>query len=130
METVTNILVVESDIDEFDHVNNGAYVSYLEKGRRHWYEEAGLSIVEMKERKVGAVLLKLDVLYKKELRLGDNLKVKTCPQRKGNKSLTFKQEIFNNKDELVTEAIVTCVMFDMEKRRSIKLLHDLAKHFK
>ncbi|WP_044894374.1 acyl-CoA thioesterase [Bacillus alveayuensis] len=129
LETVTEIKVKPEDIDELGHVNNKVYVAYLEKAREHWYSEAGLPFAVMKKRNLGTVVLKLDVFFKKEARLGDILKVKTRPIRLGTKSFVLEQIIFNEANEAITEATITNVMFDTTVRKSTTVADEIARHF-
>ncbi|OLO37027.1 hypothetical protein BTR23_14920 [Alkalihalophilus pseudofirmus] len=127
METITNIEVKPIDIDVLGHVNNSVYVSYLEKGRMDWYEKAGF--IFNVNQTIGTVVIRLDILYLKEVRLGDSLKVITSPIRLGNKSYVMKQNIFNQRDEHVSEATVTSVMFDTVTRKSVKVTNEIARCF-
>ncbi|WP_203555802.1 acyl-CoA thioesterase [Bacillus sp. B15-48] len=129
METTTEIRVTETDVDYLGHVNNSVYVNYLEKGRVHWYTQHGLPIDEMISRNVGTVVLKLEILYAKEARLGETLKVKTTPIKIGTKSFMFQQNIYNEKGEIITEATVTNVMFDLLERKGIVVAPEIRKAF-
>lgn len=129
METVYFLKPKEEDIDELDHVNNGKYVSYLEEARGDWYAQAGISFSEMMKRKLGTVVLKMEILFLKEARLGDSLKIVTRPLKLGNTSFVLKQDIFNQRDEHITEATITSVMFDTQERKSIKVVDEIAEKF-
>ncbi|PWA11114.1 acyl-CoA thioesterase [Pueribacillus theae] len=129
METTTEIIVKEEDIDELEHVNNSVYVTYLEKGRGDWYREAGFSFEEMKKHQYGTVVVKLNITFIKEAKLRDRLKIKTIPIRLGNTSFDHKQEIYNEQGDMITEAFVTNVMFDRKERKSIPVVKELARHF-
>lgn len=130
LETITELRVEEKDIDELGHVNNSVYVTYLEEARGHWYKEAGLSFKEMGKRGLGTVVLKLEILFKKEALLGDLLKIKTSPIRLGNKSFDLEQTIYNQSGDIVSEAIVKSVMFDRNERKSIPVSKEIADQFK
>lgn len=130
METFTEITVKEADIDELEHVNNSVYVSYLQKGREHWYRDAGLSFQEMLARDIGTVVRRLEILYQKELRLGEVIRVRTSPLKLGNTSFTFRQEILNQADEVVSEATVVTVMIDKRIRKSTRVQEEIARHFR
>lgn len=130
METITEITVKKQDIDGLGHVNNKVYVEYLEDGRIDWFNEIGYSYSELWEDHLTTVVLKMEITLLKEAVFGDVLKVKTSPHRLGNTSLDVKQEIYNQKDQMITEAIITCVMFNMKKRNKIPVIPGIAKHFK
>lgn len=130
LKTVTKVPVTENYIDNLGHVNNTVYVAFLGTARKEWYREAGLSLEEKKRRNVGAVVRRLEINFIKESRLGDTLKIITRPFQLGNKSFLLKQDIYNQNDEHLTDAIVTAVMFDTLSRKSIKVIDEIAGYFK
>lgn len=129
METVTTIAIEPNHIDELGHVNNTFYVAYLEQARGDWYERAGISFSQMNERGIGTVLVRLDIQFKKELLLEDRPVVHTIPHRLGNKSFVFRQVMYNQRKEVVAEAAVTNVMFDVKQRKSIPVAEEIRKFF-
>ncbi|MBS4214704.1 MULTISPECIES: acyl-CoA thioesterase [Neobacillus] len=130
METITEIKVEQEAIDELEHVNNSVYVTYLEKARGDWYRDAGISFNEMRKRLVSTVVLKLEILYIQEAKLGEILKVKTSPIRLGNKSFVFQQDIYNQSGKKIVEALVTNVMIDRSVRKSIPVIKEIARFFR
>jgi len=128
-EIVTEIIVKEDHIDPIGHVNNIKFVSFLEDARGEWYRRAGISYEEMRRRKIGTVILKLDIMFLKEARLGDTLKIITCPKKLGTKSFVFEQKIYNQSEELITEVTVTSVMFDTNLRKSMPVVDEIAQNF-
>ncbi|PAE44192.1 acyl-CoA thioesterase [Bacillus sp. 7884-1] len=130
METIFTLQTQKEDIDSLGHVNNCRYVKFLEDARVNWYEKCGLSLNDFQEMDIGTVVLKMEVLYLKEATLGDHLKVITRPEFLGNTSFVFKQDIYNQFDEHITDAKVTMVMFDTLLRKSIKVIDQFAQYFK
>lgn len=129
MEIITEWIVNKDEIDSMDHVNNCVYVSYLEKARKDWYLAAGASKQSLRERDLGTVVLKLDILFRKEARLGEHLWIKTCNYQLGNKSFILKQDVLNEDGDIITEAKVTSVMFDRIQRKSTKVATEITKWF-
>lgn len=130
MQTVTKIIVAPEDIDQLGHVNYLKYILFLEKGVSHWYKQAGVNFHELREKDLGTVVLKLDISYNKEARLGDTLNVKTSLTHVGNKSFSVKQEIYNQDDILITEATKTFVMFNTTTRKGVPVIEEIARHLK
>ena len=130
METIFTLQTHKEDIDQLGHVNNCRYVKFLEDGRVDWYEKCGITLHDFQEMGIGTVVLKMEVLYLKEAKLGDHLKVITTPEYLGNTSFVLKQEIYNQFDEHITDAKVTMVMFDTVSRKSTKVIHQIAVLFK
>lgn len=130
METISYITVKEEDIDLLDHVNNSVYITYLEIARTDWYIKMGINMKkEIIGQDLGTVLRKLEVLYIKEAKLGDQLKVITRPGHLGKTSFTFEQAIFNQRDEKVTEATAVNVMIDLSARKSIPVIDKIGRYF-
>lgn len=130
MQTVTKIIVSPEDIDQLGHVNYLKYILFLEKGVGNWYKQAGVSFRELRAKDLGTVVLKMDVSYLKEARLGDTLFVKTTLTNVGTKSFSVKQEIYNQDDILITEASKTFVMFNTATRKGVPVIEEIARHFK
>lgn len=129
MNTEIKVIVKQEDIDELNHVNNKVYVDYLEKARGDWYDYAGFSFDKMRERNLGTVVLKLNITFLQEATLEEVLTVKTTPMRLGRTSFDLQQEIYNEHGEKITEATVVSVMFDRQKRKSIPVVKEIARHF-
>ncbi|WP_158591732.1 acyl-CoA thioesterase [Oceanobacillus halophilus] len=129
MDIITNIIVKEDDIDDLEHVNNSVYLNYLEKARGQWFRRAGISFENMHVQNLATVVLKINITFIKEAKLGDLLKIKTTPFRLGNSSFEVKQEIYNQVEEKITEAIVTSVMLNKTERKSIPVIEKIARQF-
>ncbi|MFA1821501.1 acyl-CoA thioesterase [Virgibacillus oceani] len=129
-QTVKNIVVEEKDIDGLNHVNNSVYLNYLEHGREAWYmEHAGYSYDDFHKANLGTAVLRIDIMYKKEAVLHDNLRVVTTPEKLGNTSFVFEQKILDEKDEEVCVATITKVMIDFTTRKSRKVIKEIARNF-
>lgn len=129
MNTSLAIKIQETDIDEIGHVNYMNYISFSERGMGDWYKKARVPLTDLLEKKVGTVLLKFDILYLAEARVGDTLTIHTIPVRLGTKSFEFKQEIYNQDGILTTECNKTFVMFDLITRKSIPVEPNIVAHF-
>jgi YbgC/YbaW family acyl-CoA thioester hydrolase len=129
MQTTTEIIVQEEDLDFLGHVNYNNYISYLEVGVGDWYNGVGVSYDYFAENKLGTVLVKLEVSYLKEARLGDVLRVVTIPIKVGTKSFVMKQEIYNQRDELITGSTKIFVMFDISTRKSTPVIEQIRSGF-
>lgn len=129
LETMSKIKVTIAHIDTLGLVNNSMYVSFLEQARNHWYESAGISVNDMQKKHVSTVLLRLDIFYVKLAKLDDVLTVKTTPVRLGNKSFVFEQIIFNSQGEIITEATVLNVMFNLMTKKSIPVIKEISDQF-
>lgn len=117
MKVSLDIVVRSTEIDVNGHVNNAKYLEYLEWGREEWYERADLHYDQFTKLGIQTVTVNININYKKECRQGDLLTITTTPERMGNTSYSLKQEITNQRGELVADAIVTSVAMDIETRK-------------
>lgn len=130
MEAVSWKLIEDADIDVLGHVNYVKYISFMENARKDWFDKIGMPYEYLRsEKRVSVVVLKLEIRYLKEALLGENLRIVTSSGRLGNKSFDFSQNIYNANGQLLVEATVTMVMFDLENRTSIPALSEIARHF-
>lgn len=130
MITTFELRVKEVDIDRLGHVNYNKYISYSEEALGDWYKKTGNDWREMAERSFGTVVVNLNVSYIQEARLGEILNIVTTPSQLGTKSFVFKQEIYNEQEEKITEITKKFVMFDLSSRKGITVLDEIASHFK
>ena len=127
----TTIVVKEKDIDGLNHVNNSVYLNYLEHAREKWYiEKAGYSYDDFHQANLGTMVLKMEILFKKEAVLHDKLRVITIPEKLGNTSYIFEQKILNEEDEEICSATITKVLTDFTTRKSVKVIDAIARNFK
>jgi YbgC/YbaW family acyl-CoA thioester hydrolase len=130
LETIFTLQTHIEDIDQLGHVNNCRYVKFLEDARVDWYGKCGITLHDFKEMGMGTVVLKMEVLYLKEAKLGDHLKIITTPEYLGKTSFVLKQDIYNQFDEHISDAKVTMVMFDTVLRKGIRVINQIAQYFR
>ncbi len=121
MKTRLQIEVRPTEIDMLGHVNNAKYLEYLEWGREKWYDQVGISFAEMSKNGLATVTVRITINYRKEVVLGEKLTIITQPLRKGFKSFTLEQIIWNEQQEKVTDAEVTIAVISLKERRAVPL---------
>jgi acyl-CoA thioester hydrolase len=104
-----------SDLDVYGHVNNAIYLTYLEEVRDEWL---GGRLGDPGEI-WNWVLARVEIDYRRELALADDVAVATCRlDRVGNSSLTTHEEVRSADGEIVAEARAVLVARDRESGRS------------
>jgi thioesterase-3 len=129
METAISITVRSTEIDFNGHVNNARYLEYLEWAREEWYETANLSYETLGTMGVQTVTVNININYKKECKQGDQLRITCAPHQKGRTSYVLKEEIYNQRNELCADALVTCVAMDSSTRKGRELPEKLGNLF-
>lgn len=125
------IIVRSSHIDMFNHVNNAKYVEFLEWGRVHLAEEQNIDFLSMVENGIGPAVIRLEINYRKEASMGDVLLIDTrAMEIKNDKVGILEQTITNKKSgELICDAVVTMVMFNLRQRKSVPMPDSMKKFF-
>jgi acyl-CoA thioester hydrolase len=111
------------DLDTIGHVNNKAYLSYLEEARLDFHKQV---FSWKKNLDFNSVVARIEINYKKSLFYGDNLTVHTRLSNLGTKSFEletlFVKEIGNAGNFLVTaEAKVVLVAINPESGLSVEI---------
>ncbi|WP_432776172.1 thioesterase family protein [Brevibacillus gelatini] len=117
--------VQSTDLDVIGHVNNAKYLEYMEWARFDWIWQLGFTLDELKRRAVLPVVVNINIHYRKELRMREEVYALTTVLRVGEKSFAIRHELYNKDDVLVADADVTMVMIDANTRRSVALPEEL-----
>ncbi len=125
------VIVRSSHIDMFGHVNNARYVEFLEWDRVQVAEDQGVNLLAMATQGIGPAVVHLEVNYRKEASMGDILIIDSQPiEIKNDKVGVIKQTITNKKSgEVICDAVVTFVMFDLRQRKSVPMPEAMKKFF-
>ncbi|PMB08292.1 4-hydroxybenzoyl-CoA thioesterase [Fischerella thermalis CCMEE 5273] len=115
------LVVRSTDVDMIGHVNNAKYLEYLEWARWEWLRQSGFGVKQIQERGLLPVIVHIDIAYRKELRLDDEVTIITEPLELRNKSSVMIQRIFKKQNELACEAKLTAVVIDAHTRRATEL---------
>ena len=116
----TFVKVRYAETDQMGVVYHGNYAQYLEIARIDWLEALGISYRKMEEEGVMLPVYELKAKFKKSARFDDTLKIETSLSQKPRARIQFFYKIFNQKNELLTEAETTLIFIDIEKSRPIK----------
>ena len=110
-----------SDVDSFMHVNNIWQQSYFDMGKTDFYTTVlGTTGVFDKLRIITA---STHTDYYGQVRLHDDIVVRTDISRIGTKSMTLHQCIMLG-DKVLTESSSVMVAFDFEEQRSVEMPED------
>jgi YbgC/YbaW family acyl-CoA thioester hydrolase len=108
-----SILDVEArsyELDPYGHLNNAVYVNWLEHGRLCYLRDRGHTYTSVPETfGVFVVVVRQDLRYRAQVRLGDRLRVTSRITRLGRTSFTFSQEIAFPDGRSAAEGEVTMV---------------------
>jgi thioesterase-3 len=129
MEANLDIIVRSSEIDVNGHVNNAKYLEYLEWGREELYAKAHDEFGGFPSLGVHPTVVNVNISYRKECKQGDKLTIKSSTEKVGRTSFVLKQEIYNQRNELCSDALVTNVTVDNESNQSCEVPEPFRKLF-
>ncbi len=117
-EIITPVQKRFSEVDSFLHVNNIWQQSYFDMGKTDFYVKVlGISGVFDRLRIITA---STHTDYLGQVRLHDDIVVRTDVSRIGNKSMTLHQRIMHG-DRCLTESRSVMVAFDFESQQTVSI---------
>lgn len=101
--TRTEIQVRFSDTDMLGHVNNLAYGAFAEVGRAHFFTSIG-------EDAPWFLMARMELDFRREGRLGDELSVLSYVESLGETSMTLCQDVLRGDECIVsTRSVLVCI---------------------
>ncbi len=114
-----SLLIRESHLDTFNHVNNAQYLALFEEARWQVITERGFGLTEIQNSGTGPVVLEASLRFKREVKLREKIIIKTFPPVENGKIATLKQEMVKENGEVACEASFTIAFFDTKARKII-----------
>ncbi|HTC20178.1 MAG TPA: acyl-CoA thioesterase [bacterium] len=122
-----DVLILESHLDTFGHVNNAAYLILFEEARWDFITKNGYGLTKVQELQQGPVVLDLSIKFKREIRLREKIKLTLELLDYKGKISHFRQEMIKEDGTVATELELTFGLFDLKTRRLIDPTPDWKK---
>ena len=131
MQIVSTTRVQQKHVDELGHLNHVAAVDILQYARDDWYREAGLweGRPWSADENLGTLVLNININYRAECFLDEELKVVTRPLHRGNKSYALAQEIIKPDGTVAIDGVVTSLIMDMAQHQTLPVPDCMARCF-
>jgi acyl-CoA thioester hydrolase len=101
------------DIDAMGHLNNVAYLRYLEWARqKYWLAMRGTDDFW----KIDFIMARAEIDYRSAVHMGEVLEIETHVSRMGRSSFDFSYRVTAGDGRLVAEAKTTQVCYDWDAR--------------
>ena len=99
------------ELDSFGHVNHAVHLNWFEQARFATLEAVGFPAADLLARRWGIHVVRVEVDYRKEARMGDRILIRTRTAELRNSSMTLHQQAHLNGEggPLVAEARVVLV---------------------
>lgn len=125
----TEIKVKWGEMDAFQHINNTAYIRYIEDGRIDLFEKLGMSS-DMKELNIGPILASVQCDYLAPVTYPDTLLVFSKATQIGAKKVEVEQKIWSTRQsKLVAKSKKLCVYYNYKTLKSCAIPDAIAAKF-
>ncbi len=114
------VLIRESHLDSFGHMNNAAYLVLFEEARWDFITQNGYGLKKVQELGQGPVVLELTMKFRKEITLREKIKITLELLSSKGKISRFRQEMVKEDGTVATELELTFGLFDLQTRRLIE----------
>lgn len=109
-----------SEMDLFGHVNNVAFMKYVQAGRVNYWEHIGLTRMYSEEKK-GPMLASTQCTFLKPLHYPGSITIQTRLEFIRHTSFGLHHQILNENGEVAAEAHDVVVMYDFSRGEKMEL---------
>jgi thioesterase-3 len=113
------VLIRESHLDTFGHVNNATYFELFEEARWDIITPRGYGLKEVQAKKQGPVVLAAEIKFLKELKLRERITIRTQCRPFEGKTAKIDQQMVKEDGVVACEVTFTFAFFDLAARKII-----------
>lgn len=113
------ILIRESHLDTFGHMNNAMYLTLFEEARWEVITKNGYGLNDILKAKKGPVILDAQINFLKEIRLREEITINLKMLEYKSKVGKLFQQMIKSDGSIAAEATMTFGLFDLQARRLI-----------
>lgn len=113
------IIIREAHLDTFGHVNNAVYLELFEEARWELITKGGYGLNYVRESGLGPTILEIKIRYSRELKLRQEITIKTQIASYNGKIGVIKQEMVDGQNQKYCEAEFTVGLFDTKLRKLV-----------
>lgn len=118
----TQVKVRPTQVDTFGHMNHAAYLEVFEWARWEWAAAQGMDLARMAaEDRIGPAVLHVDLTFLKELRMHDEVCVRTWVASLARVKGVMGQELVLADGLVAARMFLTFAIFHLDKRRAMPL---------
>ncbi len=108
---ISRFRVRSYELDSLGHVNHAVYLNWFEHARMEVLERVGLTLDELFRRKWLPTVVRIEVDYRSEARMGSELRIETTMEELRRSSFVIRQKLLAESDgRLLAEARVVAVL--------------------
>jgi len=113
------IIVRESLLDSYGHVNNAAYLTLFEEARWEWITSQGYGMNVIHRLKKGPLILEAHLEFKREMILREEISICSWVESYVKKICNIRQQMVKSDGQIACEARFVACFFDLTERKII-----------
>ncbi len=122
------IVIKESHLDSFGHVNNAVYAQLYEEARWDFITKNGFGLETIQRHQIGPVILDLQIRFKREIKNRECIIIESqAKELIGNKIIVLEQRMLRADGKVSSDATFTVGLFDMLNRKLIQATPEWVK---
>ena len=115
------------DCDPLGHVNNAAYLTYLEQARLFYWRSLWGFGLDAADATPGVIMARAEIDYRLPAHYGQTLMVRIDLAAIGKTSFTYDYEILDEQQRVVASARTVQVMYDYRTGRPVPIPDEIRK---
>ncbi len=108
-----------ADFDPNNHMRHSAYTDYAAEARVRMFNALGLSLTEFNKLNLGPVLFREETIFRREIRLGEDIRVEVFLKgiSQNGERFKFYHRICKEDGSLAAEVEINGAWLDLKKRK-------------
>jgi YbgC/YbaW family acyl-CoA thioester hydrolase len=115
-----SVVIKEHHLDAFGHVNNAVYLELFEEARWDLVNGGGYGFAEMLSRQLGPAILEAHVVFKREIRNRQRIRISTWIESHDQRIGTIAQTMVGDDEKIHSEARFIYGLMDLRTRRLVQ----------
>ena len=111
-----DVLILETHLDTFGHVNNATYLQLMEEALWYMITTRGYGLAECG---LGPTILEIDLKFKKEIKLREQIRIETKTLSYEKKIARLQHDLINADGAVCCTAIFVFALFDTKARKLV-----------
>ena len=115
------LTILEQHLDTFGHVNNAVYLTLYEEARWDFITKNNLGLKEILDKKIGPVLLDVQLTFKAELKNREKIKIvsQARPEMRNKYVMILDQKMIKEDGKIASTMTLSVGMMDLAARKLI-----------
>jgi YbgC/YbaW family acyl-CoA thioester hydrolase len=114
------VVIKEHHLDGFGHVNNAVYLELFEEARWDLVTGNGYGYAEVLSRQIGPAVLEAHVVFKREIRNRQRIRILTWIESHEARTGTIGQSMVGDDDKVHSEARFVYGLMNLQTRRLVE----------